>query len=260
MPLFVSLDATDDEVEREVLSATCEVRMLGAKAVADLKDADIALADVVAVWHSIRMEEALFGRLKRCRAIIRMGVGYDNVDTDAAAKAGLPVCNIPDYGTEEVADTAMALILGLYRGVLAGAEKLTSGEAVRGADAIAAAVPYVRRVRGSVLGLVGLGRIGSAVALRAKACGFDVVFFDPGREDGADKALGIRRLDSLEALLQAAECVSLHCLCDESTCGLIGAQALAAMRDGALLVNTARGELIDEAAVPRSEAAQTPGG
>ena len=107
MPVYICLDATDGNVEREVLSATCEVRMLGAKCVSDLKDSDLEAADVVAVWHTICLDEALLGRLKRCRAVIRMGVGYDNVDTNAAAAAGLPVCNIPDYGTEEVADTAM---------------------------------------------------------------------------------------------------------------------------------------------------------
>ena len=74
-------------------------------------------------------------------------------------------------------------------------------------------------------------------------------FYDPGREDGADKALGIRRVYSLEALLAEAECVSLHCLCDQRTAGIIGAMAFGAMRAGALLVNTARGELIDEAAL-----------
>ena len=107
MPVYICLDATDGNVEREVLSAACEVRMLGAKCVSDLNDSDLEAADVVAVWHTIWLDEALLGRLKRCRAIIRMGVGYDNVDTNAAAAAGLPVCNIPDYGTEEVADTAM---------------------------------------------------------------------------------------------------------------------------------------------------------
>jgi len=110
-------------------------------------------------------------------------------------------------------------------------------------------VPYVRRVRGSALGLVGLGRIGSAVALRAKACGFDVAFFDPEREDGADKALGIRRARSLGALLAESECVSLHCLCNAQTFGMLDAQAFGQLRQGALLVNTARGELIDEGAL-----------
>ena len=247
--LYICLDATDASVENEVLAGHCEVRMLGATSAAELKDSDLAAADVVAVWHTIWLDEALFARLKKCRAIIRMGVGYDNVDTHAAARAKLPVCNIPDYGTEEVADSAMALTLGLFRGVLCGASKLANGESIRGADAIAAAVPYVKRVRDSVLGLVGLGRIGSAVALRAKACGFDVVFFDPHREDGSDKALGIRRAASLEALLGESDCVSLHCLCNADTFGMMGAKEFGAMRQGTLLVNTARGELIDEAAL-----------
>ena len=102
--------------------------------------------------------------------------------------------NIPDYGTEEVADSALSLILGLFRGSLAGADRLSRpGERFHGPDAISAAVPYVRRVRGATLGLLGLGRIGSAVALRAKACGFEVHFYDPHVADGYDKALGITR-------------------------------------------------------------------
>jgi C-terminal binding protein len=258
-PLYICLDATDGGVERDVLAETARVRMLGAKSAAELKDEDLSEALVVAVWHTIRVDEVLLQRLVRCVAIVRMGVGYDNVDIAAAGKLGIPVCNIPDYGTEEVADSALALVLGLFRGSLAGVQLLSAGAQIRGADAIAAAVPYVRRVRGSTLGLIGLGRIGSAVAVRAKACGFDVIFFDPYREDGADKALGIGRADSLAELLRVSHCVSLHCNCVSSGVDpaatraapmkMIDAAALAQMRRGALLVNTARGELIDEAAL-----------
>ena len=111
-----------------------------------------------------------------------MGVGYDNVEIAAAGALGIAICNIPDYGTEEVADTALCLTLGLFRGGLAGVARLAQGESFRGPDEIAKAIPYVKRVRGSTLGLVGLGRIGCAVALRAKSCGFDVAYFDPYRE------------------------------------------------------------------------------
>ena len=209
--------------------------MLGASATSPPSEAGFCDADVVAVWHTIRVDEALLLKMPNARAIVRwvlapdacapfriylrhavligrMGVGYDNVDTSAAGtsnlllttggclllaavaghhspltthhpgRLGIAVCNIPDYGTEEVADSTLALILGLYRGVLAGVALLDQGNSFRGPDAIALAIPYIRRVRGSTLGLVGLGRIGSAVALRAKACGFDVAFFDPHRE------------------------------------------------------------------------------
>lgn len=260
LPLYICLDSSDGSVENEVLHGFARVKMLGARNVADLKDADLQEASVCAVWHTLRLDAALLAQLPRCLAIVRMGVGYDNVDIAAAGRLGISVCNIPDYGTEEVADSTMALTLGLFRGALAGARLLHEpGREVRGADAIAAAVPYVRRVRGSTLGLVGLGRIGSAVAARAKACGFDVVFFDPYREDGADKALGIARAATLDELLAASDCVSLHANCVSAGVSaegaraapekLIGADALRKMRPGALLVNTARGELVDEEAL-----------
>ena len=163
LPLYICLDATDGAVESQVLAGAARVKMLGATSatelVANAAD-DLAEATAIAVWHTIRVDDALLQRFTKCRAIVRMGVGYDNVDIAAAGRLGISVCNIPDYGTEEVADSAIALTLGLFRGALAGARLLTTpGLEVRGADAIAAAVPYVRRVRGSTLGLVGLGRV-----------------------------------------------------------------------------------------------------
>jgi C-terminal binding protein len=258
-PLYVCLDAHDDAIENEVLSEVARVKMLGAKSASELSDSDLSEASVVAVWHTIWIDQPLLARLPRCVAIVRMGVGYDNVDIAAAGRLGISVCNIPDYGTEEVADSAIALTLGLFRGALAGTRLLHEYAEVRGADAIAAAVPYVRRVRGSVLGLIGLGRIGTAVALRAKACGFDVVFFDPYREDGSDKAIGIRRATTMAELLRVSDCVSLHAnvvsagvSAEESHAApqkMLNADAFRQMKRGALLVNTARGEIIDEVAL-----------
>lgn len=259
--VYVCLDASDGSVEREVLAACgCDVRMLGATSAAQLRDGDLEAADVVAVWHTIEVDAALLRRLKRCRLVVRMGVGYDNVDVAAAGALGIAVANIPDYGTEEVADSALALLLGLFRGTLEGAALGARDVEVRGADGIAAAVPYVRRVRGATLGLLGLGRIGSAVAARAKACGFDVVFYDPHVADGYDKALGVRRADSLGALLAQSQGLSVHCNCAPRGAppGAVAASAperyldaaaLALLPRGALVVNTARGELVDEAAL-----------
>jgi C-terminal binding protein len=258
-PLYVCLDAHDDTIENEVLSEVARVKMLGAKSASELSDSDLSEASVVAVWHTIWIDQPLLARLPRCVAIVRMGVGYDNVDIAAAGRLGISVCNIPDYGTEEVADSALGLTLGLFRGALAGTRLLHEYAEVRGADAIAAAVPYVRRVRGSVLGLIGLGRIGTALALRAKACGFDVVFFDPYREDGSEKAIGIRRATTMAELLRVSDCVSLHAnvvsagvSAEESHAApqkMLNADAFRQMKRGALLVNTARGEIIDEVAL-----------
>ena len=123
-------------------------------------------AHALILWHGPLVTAPIIAQLRNCRAIIRNGVGFDSVDVAAAAKADIPVCNVPDYGTEEVADHALALILALYRQLFpldAVAKKLAWHIDV---------APKMRRLRTQTLGLVGLGRIGTATALRAKAFGF----------------------------------------------------------------------------------------
>jgi C-terminal binding protein len=160
------------------------------------------------------------------------------------------VCNIPDYGTEEVADSAISHILNMYRGTHTLCMKVANGETIQGADGISAACgPTVTRVRGTTLGLVGMGRIGTATALRAKAFGFDVVFFDPALPDGTHKALGVRRVETLAELMAQSKCVSLHCNCTAENTRMIDAEALSHLTPGAFFVNTARGELVDDEAL-----------
>src|SRR5690606_10048029 len=115
------------------------------------------------------------------------GVGYDSIDLEAAARHGIAVCNVPDYGTEEVADHAIALAMALCRQLFPLDE-----EAKRLGWTIRVA-PKMRRLRHLAFGIVGLGRIGTATALRAKALGFRVLFYDPHLPNGVDKALGISR-------------------------------------------------------------------
>jgi phosphoglycerate dehydrogenase-like enzyme len=185
----------------------------------------------------------VIARLRQCRAIIRNGVGFDSVDTAAAARAGIPVCNVPDYGTEEVADHALALTLALYRQILPlDAEAKQLGWKI-------AVAPKMRRLRHQTFGIIGLGRIGTATALRAKAFGFRVVFHDPYVPPGTHKAVGIERVDSLSALLAVADTVSIHCPLTAETRGLIGEQEIAAMKPGAFLINTARGDIVRKAPV-----------
>jgi phosphoglycerate dehydrogenase-like enzyme len=136
------------------------------------------------------------------------------------------VCNIPDYGTEEVADHAMSLILSIYRKTHVLASRVDAGESIQGPDGIASAAGGVIRIRGQVLGIVGLGRIGMATVVRAKAFGFDVVFYDPFVADGYDKSLGIRRADTLKELLEQSQCVSLHCNATKENEKMINAETL----------------------------------
>ena len=202
-----------------------------------------AAAHALILWHGPLVTAEIIGRMPHCRAIIRNGVGFDTVDIAAAAQAGIPVCNVPDYGTEEVADHAIALTLALYRQLFPlDAEAKALGWKIKVA-------PKMRRLRTQTFGIIGLGRIGTATALRAKALGFRVVFFDPYAPSGAHKAVGIERVGSLDELLQTADTVSVHCPLSTQTRGLIGAREIALLKPGSFLVNTARGDIVQKAPV-----------
>ena len=154
--------------------------------------------------------------------------------------------NVPDYGSEEVADTAIAMMLTLARGVHVLNSRLREK---RGQWHYTQVVP-IARLRGRGFGIVGLGRIGTAAALRAKALGMDVLFYDPYKPDGCDKSLGIRRVETLDELLRQSLVVSMHCPLTEETRHIIDAAAIARMPHGSYLVNTARGAVVDTRAVP----------
>ncbi len=205
--------------------------------------AEVLDAHALILWHGPLVTAELIAKMKNCRVIIRNGVGFDTVDIAAAAKAGIPVCNVPDYGTEEVADHALALTLALYRQLFPldlEAKKLgwkieTSAK--------------MRRLSTQVFGVLGLGRIGTAAALRAKAFGFRVVFFDPYVPSGTHKAVGLERVGSLEELLKISDTISIHCPLSTETRGMIGEKEIATMKRGAFLVNTARGDIVQKAPV-----------
>ncbi|MFO1092474.1 MAG: C-terminal binding protein [Planctomycetaceae bacterium] len=202
-------------------------------------------ADMLLVYHTIKITKKTIDNLRHCKLIVRCGVGYDNVDGKAARAKGITLCNVPDYGTEEVADSAIAMALALSRGVNFQNRRLQSERN----DWTHLHVMPILRLRGRKFAIVGLGRIGTAAALRAKALGMDVVFYDPYVKDGVDKALGIRRAESLEELLKDAHIVSTHCYLNEETKHIMNRQTIALMPRGSYLVNTARGGVVDVAAV-----------
>ena len=266
---FVILDSTEVAVESEALTGVANVSCLALKN-RDASDIDddsgdekrqrLREADAVGVWHTVDISKDFLDNYtsSTLRLIVRFGAGYCNVDLAECTRRRIAVCNCPSYGTEEVADAALAHILNMYRSVAYLAAELTSnGRVIAGPDSIAAAAaePYsggARRIRGQVLGIVGLGRIGSAVALRAKAFGFVVVAYDPLLPLGWEKSLGVERAAGLPELLRRADCVTLHANATPENRRMIDGDALRLMKPGALLVNTARGELVDEAALRRA--------
>ncbi|HYW81002.1 MAG TPA: NAD(P)-dependent oxidoreductase, partial [Thermoguttaceae bacterium] len=227
LPQVVIADFLCDQLgpERRALGDVARLTALRARSEDELVGR-VEEVDAIILYHEISLTRQTIERLRRCKLIVRGGVGVDNVDLATAREFGIPVANVPDYGSEEVADTAIAMTLSLTRGVHRMNSQLRAeDDRVEGAGqgcgqgagwSYSLVAPLVR-LRGSAFGVVGLGRIGSAVALRAKALGMDVVFYDPYKPDGYEKALGIRRVETLDALLAESLVVSLHCpLTDET--------------------------------------------
>lgn len=236
--------ADDLAPEREELAGLAEVTALEAKSHSDLES--IGEFDAVMAFHTIEWTAAILARMGRCKLLVRCGVGYDNVDTAAARSLGLNVANVPDYGTEEIADSAIGMMLSLTRGVNYCNNRLQRGlKPWR----YTMAAP-LHRLRGRVFGIVGCGQIGTAAAMRAKAIGMDVAFYDPYKPAGFDKAIGVRQVDNLLELLNQSYVVSVHCLLNPETRNLIDAKAIAAMPSSSYLVNTSRGAVVDLNSIP----------
>jgi D-3-phosphoglycerate dehydrogenase/C-terminal binding protein len=230
--------------ERRVLGDIADLVALHASSEEDLlgKVGDI---DALMIYHTMSLTERSISQMRRCKLIVRCGVGYDNVDLAVARRHGIPVANVPDYGTEEVADSAIALALSLTRGTHLLGARMRDG---RGPWSYAQGRP-LQRLRGRGFGVVGLGRIGTAAALRAKALGMDVLFHDPYVPDGRERGLGVRRVETLAELLGQSYVVSLHCPLTPETRHLINPRTLAQMPAASYLVNTARGGVTDALAV-----------
>lgn len=236
----------DALVEREAAGPEVRWTIRRERSLEKLTDTDLESADGLVVWHEMPVNADFIARLASCRILVRAGVGYDHIDLEAAGKAGIPVCNTPDYGTSEVADHAIALMQAFTRGIVSYHEAFKH-DILSGFDYTKA--PLVRRVRGRTFGVVGIGRIGTAAALRARAAGMRIVAFDPYVPRGYEIALGIERVETLEDLLRQADVVSLHCPLTEETRNMIDAEALAMMKRDAILVNTARGAIVDISAL-----------
>lgn len=229
-------------VENEHLAEVATVRTFRVAFNAPIPDEALG-ADALILWHSVSITANVMSKLRNCRAIIRNGVGFDSVDTVAAAARGIPVCNVPDYGTEEVADHTIALVLALVRQLFPlDAEAKRLGWKIEVAS-------KMRRLRTLQFGVVGLGRIGTATALRAKALGFRVIFFDPYAPVGVHKAIGVERVETLDELLRGSDVVSIHCPLTPETRGMIGAREITQLKPGSFLVNTARGDIVQKAPV-----------
>lgn len=202
--------------------------------------AGVEHAEGIVAGSRLTADAAFFARAARLQVIARSGIGYDRVDVAAATAAGVCACHTPAAPTESTAEFALTLMMAVARRLPAGAASLSAGQWVQGPAIIGV------DLCGKTLGLIGCGRIGRRFGEFAQALGMTVQTFDPLL---AVLPPGIRRATDLAALLATSDVVSLHLPASPATRHLIGRDALAAMKPGAILINTARGPLVDESAL-----------
>jgi D-3-phosphoglycerate dehydrogenase len=232
------------DTERRILGA------VGAEVIDGRRSSDDELEAVCPgidglITDYFMVRRPLIERMTRCQVICQYGVGLDHIDLEAATERGIVVSHTPDFCTEEVADHALALLLCLWRKIVVLNESVRAG----GWD-YNQAVP-VARTRGAVLGLVGFGRIARNLAVKAQAVGFTVIASDPLVGPALGRELGVTMCD-LPTLLARADAISLHAPLTAATYRLIGEPEFRHMKPGAVLVNTSRGGLIDQAALVRA--------
>jgi D-3-phosphoglycerate dehydrogenase len=186
--------------------------------------------------------------MQRAKVIVRYGIGVDNIDLDAARVKGVPVCNVPDYCIDEVADHTLAFILGTTRQVVTYWKSVRGGDWKLATPGVPAPLDRMRTLRDLTVGIIGFGRIGRAVAMRLKPFRCRIVVHDPAVVASEIEAAGCQAC-SLHQLLAESDLISLHCPSTAQTRGLINRETLARMKPGVILVNLARGDLIDSAAL-----------
>ena len=201
-------------------------------------------ADAVLTTYA-KMPAQVITQLTRCRIIARFGIGVDNVDIPAATSHGIVVTRVPDYCLDEVSDHAMALLLSLVRKIP------SSNVRTHGGRWEMKAVTPIHRLRGTVLGLVAFGQIPQLVAPKAKAFGIRVVAYDPYVGNDVLARAGVERVD-FDELVRISDYISIHTPLIPATHHLFGADVFPRMKPTAYLINTARGLIVDEAALARA--------
>jgi len=199
-----------------------------------VKDADVVITQFA------KLTPTVIGAMRRARAIVRYGIGVDNIDLDAARAKGIPVANVPDYCIDEVADQALAFILALTRQVVPYHRHVSSGR-----WGLALPLSSMFALRQLVVGVVGFGRIGREVVRRLLAFGCRVLVFDPMVAATALQRQGAEPVATLDALLPQCDVLTLHCPSTAQTRRMLNATTLKQLKRGAFLVNVSRGDIID---------------
>jgi D-3-phosphoglycerate dehydrogenase len=229
---------------REVLSRVGAELLLAEAPTSEAIMQAMRNADAALVTYA-KITAEMIGQMTRCRIISRFGIGVDNVDIAAATKAGIVVTRVPDYCIDEVSDHTMALLLALARKI-----PFANSRAHAGHWEMPAVVP-IYRLRGSVLGLVGFGRIPRLVAPKAQAFGLKVISYDPVVSQETMNRAGVEKVEFSE-LISVSDHISIHAPLLPETDHLFNASVFCKMKPTAYLINTARGPIVDEQALAQA--------
>lgn len=238
-PLIAVADSVFPSLEpaQQVLAGLQAKLELAAEATPEAILAVARQADALLVTYA-KINGDMIRQLERCRIIARFGIGIDNIDLEAATQAGIMVTYVPDYCVDEVSDHAIALLLALARKITLANQGVQAGR-----WEMPAVVP-LRRLRGRTLGLVGFGKIPQLLAPKAQAFGLKVITFDPYVPAELTASLGVEQV-TFAQLLQNSDYISIHAPLTPQTQHLFNAEAFQQMKPEALLINTARGPLVD---------------
>ncbi len=228
--------------ERPIAENRCKLIKFNASNSEEIPNDIWKNADGLITGLKMKIDKNAIDKLTSCKIITRLGVGYDLIDIKYSGNKGIIVSNVPDYGTYEVADHAIAMIMNFARGISTYNDMLKSNIKKNWNFG---AVSTIDRVVNKNIGIIGLGRIGTAFALRAKAFGFNVKFYDPYIPDGQEKALNIERYHNLKELISEIDYLSIHCLANKETENLIDAKIFNICKPNLTIVNTARGVIIN---------------
>lgn len=232
---------TIPDLEERILNSIGKIICFNATNECELPN-EIAILDAVIVYNKITLTQITINKLLNCKVIVKAGVGFDNIDICAVGNIGIPVINVPDYGTNDVADHTFALFLSYVK-------KIGFYNNALQKDLVQYWKPgngrKVHRLSELTFGIIGMGRIGTAVAMRAKAFGMNVIYYDPYLPDGYDKTYQVKEFKVLEELVINSNVISIHVPLNSNTEKMINYSLLQNAKYKPILINTARGKLIN---------------
>jgi C-terminal binding protein len=231
-------------IEKKILNKKYKIIALDTKKLEIVNSKLLAKVDGILAWHEVNYNKKILNLLKKCKIIVRVGVGFNNVDLNYAKKKGIIVSNVPDYGINDVADHTMAMLLSLARKLNLYSNQVREKMLWKWGNP-----NNLKRLQNFNLGILGLGRIGSAVALRAKSFGINVTFYDPYLKVGTDKIFKIKRIENLDNFLKNLDGLTIHAPSNKETYHMINDLFLKKTKRGLILINTARGDIIDKRSI-----------